>query len=126
MIRIINKRINDIVAFDYIKNDLYELTDCNFNKTFIINDRTIAIIMKVLFKRKHFILITFKLMYQRLDHSRAYRLKNLHLYTHKMNRFEILKDFDYDVCDVTKMIKIINKKPYVKTTIFETKMHIDF
>ena len=43
-----------------------------------------------------------------------------------MNRFEILKDFNYDVYDVIKMIKIINKKPRMKITIFITKMHIDF
>ena len=126
MIRIINKKRNDIVVFNYIKNDLYELTDCNFNKAFIINDRIIAIIMKVLFKRKYFILMTFELMHQRYNYSKAYRLKNLHFYVYKVNRFKILKDFDCDVCDVIKIIKIINKKLSVKITIFKARMHIDF
>ena len=43
-----------------------------------------------------------------------------------MNRFEILKDFDCDVCDVMKMIKIINKNFYIKITILIARMHIDF
>ena len=55
--------MNDIVVFNYMKDDFYELTNCNFNKTFIINDRIIVIITKILFERKHFILITFKLMH---------------------------------------------------------------
>ena len=65
-------------------------------------------------------------MHQRFDHSKTYKLKNLHFHTHKMNRFEVLKDFDCDVCDITKIIKIINKKSYMKTTISIIKMHIDF
>ena len=109
-----------------MKNNLYELIDYNFDKAFILINRTIIIITKILFKRKHFIFITFELMYQRFDYSKAYKLKNLHLHVHEMNRFEILKDFDYDVYDVTKMIKIINKKFYVKITILIIKMHIDF
>ena len=43
-----------------------------------------------------------------------------------MNRFKILKNFDYDVYDATKMIKIINKKSYMKITIPAARMHIDF
>ena len=65
-------------------------------------------------------------MHQRFNYLRIYRLKNLYLYIYEMNRFEILKDFDYDVCDVTKIIKIINKEFRIKITIFEAKMHIDF
>ena len=53
-------------------------------------------------------------------------MKNLHLYIHKVNRFEILKDFDYNVYNVIKMIKIINKKFYIKITILITKIYIDF
>ena len=53
-------------------------------------------------------------------------MKNLYLHVYEMNRFEISKNFDYDVCDVIKMIKIINKKFYVKIIISATKMHIDF
>ena len=126
MIRIINKKTNNIVALDHVKNNLYELIDCNFDKAFVSIDRTIAIITKVLFERKYFTLITFELMHQRFNYSKTYKLKNLHLYIHEMNRFEILEDFDCDVCDVIKMIKIINKKPRVKITISITKMHIDF
>ena len=65
-------------------------------------------------------------MHQRFDHSGIYKLKNLYFYAHKVNRFEILKDFDYDMCDVIKMIKIINKKFYMKIMISIIKMHIDF
>ena len=126
MIRIINKKTNDIVAFNYMKNDFYELTNCNSDKIFITNNQIIVIIIKILFKRKYFISMTFELMHQRFDYLKAYRLKNLHFYAYKMNRFKILKDFDYDVYDVTKMIKIINKKPRVKIIISEIKMHIDF
>ena len=86
----------------------------------------IVIITKILFERKHFIFITFKLIHQRFNHSKIYKLKNLHLYAHEMNRFKVLKDFDYDVCDVTKIIKIINKKPRIKITISTTKIYIDF
>ena len=43
-----------------------------------------------------------------------------------MNRFEILKDFDCDVYDVTKMIKIINKKSHIKITILIIKIYIIF
>ena len=53
-------------------------------------------------------------------------MKNLHFYVYEMNQFEVLKDFDCDVCDVMKMIKIINKKFRVKITISAAKMHIDF
>ena len=126
MIRIINKKTNNVVVFNYVKNDLYELTDCNFDKAFISINRTIVIITKILFKRKHFIIITFELIYQRFDYSRTYKLKNLHLYIYEINRFKVSKDFDCDVCDVMKMIKIINKKFYVKITISATRMHIDF
>ena len=63
IIRIINKKTNNVIAFNYIKNNFYELTDCNFNKTFILINRTIVIITNILFKRKHFIFITFKLIY---------------------------------------------------------------
>ena len=70
--------------------------------------------------------MTFKLIYQRFDYSKAYRLKNLHLYIYKMNRFKILKDFDCDVYNVTKIIKIINKKSHIKITISVIKMYIDF
>ena len=63
MIRIINKKTNNVIAFNYIKNNFYELINCNFDKTFISINRTIIIIIKVLFKRKYFTLITFKLMY---------------------------------------------------------------
>ena len=65
-------------------------------------------------------------MYSRFNYSKVYKLKNLHLYVHEMNRFKILKDFDCDVYDVIKMIKIINKKSYVKMTISAAKMYIDF
>ena len=82
--------------------------------------------MKILFKRKYFIFMTFELIYQRFDYSRVYKLKNLHFYTHKMNRFKILKDFDCDVYDVIKIIKIINKKLRMKITILITKIYIDF
>ena len=61
-------------------------------------------------------------MYQRFNYLKIYKLKNLHLYTHKVNRFEILKDFDCDVCDVIKIIKIINKKFYIKITILTIKI----
>ena len=63
MIRIINKKINNIVAFDYVKNNFYKLIDYNFDKTFISINRIIIIITKVLFKRKYFIFIIFKLMH---------------------------------------------------------------
>ena len=63
MIRIIDKRINNVVVFNYIKNDFYELIDYYFNKAFISINRTIIIIMKVLFKRKHFIFIIFELIH---------------------------------------------------------------
>ena len=63
MIRIINKKTNNIVAFNYIKNGFYELINYNFDKTFISINRTIAIITKILFKRKHFIFIIFELIY---------------------------------------------------------------
>lgn len=64
MIRIIaKKKRNDIVVFNYIINAFYKLTNCNFDKTFIINNRIIVTITKILFKRKHFILIIVKLMY---------------------------------------------------------------
>ena len=63
MIRIINKRTNDIIIFDHIKNDSYELIDCNFDKAFVSINRIITIITKILFERKHFIFITFKLIY---------------------------------------------------------------
>ena len=63
IIRIINKRINNVVVFDYVKDDLYELTNCNSDKTFITNDRTIAITTKILSERKHFTLMTFELMH---------------------------------------------------------------
>ena len=109
-----------------MKNNLYELIECNFDKAFISINRTITIITKILFKRKHFTLMTFELIYQRFDYSRIYKLKNLHLHIYKVNRFEILKDFNCDICDVIKMIKIINKKSYMKTTISITKIHIDF
>ena len=65
-------------------------------------------------------------MHQRFNYSKIYKLKNLHLYIYEMNRFEILKNFNYDVFDITKMIKIINKKPRIKITILITKMYIDF
>ena len=126
MIRIINKRMNNIVAFDHMKNNFYKLINCNFDKTFISIDRTIVIIIKVLFKRKHFIFIIFELMHQRFNHSRIYKLKNLHLYAHKMNRFKILKNFDCDVYNVIKMIKIINKKFCIKITILIIRIYIDF
>ena len=42
-----------------------------------------------------------------------------------MNRFKILKDFNYDVCDVTKIIKIINKKFYIKITISIIKEYLN-
>ena len=109
-----------------MKNNFYELIDCNFDRTFISINRTIVIIIKILSKRKHFIFMIFKLIYQRFNHSKIYKLKNLHFYIYKINRFEILKDFDYDVCDVIKIIKIINKKSHIKITILITKMHIDF
>ena len=118
--------MNNIVVFNHIKNNLYKLIDYNFDKAFISINRIIVIIIKILSERKHFIFITFELIYQRFNHLKAYKLKNLHLYAHKMNRFEILKDFDCDVCDVTKMIKIINKKSHIKITISTIKMHIDF
>ena len=126
IIRIINKRTNNIVVLDHIKNGFYELINCNFDKTFISINRTIAIITKVLFKCKHLIFMTFELIYQRFDYSKTYKLKNLHLHIHEMNRFEISKDFDYDVYDVTKMIKIINKKFRIKITISAARIHIDF
>ena len=43
-----------------------------------------------------------------------------------MNRFKILKSFDYDVYNVIKIIKIINKKSYIKITILKVKIYIDF
>ena len=70
--------------------------------------------------------MTFELIHQRFNHLKIYKLKNLHLYAYKMNRFEILKDFDCDVCDVIKMIKIINKKSRIKITILIIKIYIDF
>ena len=63
MIRIIDKKTNNIVAFNYVKNNLYELINYNFDKAFISINQTITIIIKILFERKHFILITFELMY---------------------------------------------------------------
>ena len=63
MIRIINKRINNVIALNYVKNGFYELIECNFDKTFISIDRTIVIITKILFKRKHFIFMTFELIH---------------------------------------------------------------
>ena len=63
IIRIIDKKINNVVVFDYVKNDLYELINCNFDKIFISINRIIAIIIKVLFERKHFIFIIFELMH---------------------------------------------------------------
>ena len=109
-----------------MKNGLYELINCNFDKAFISINQTIAIITKILFERKYFIFMIFELMHQRFDHLKIYKLKNLHLYAHEMNQFKILKDFDCNVCDVMKMIKIINKKSYIKITISAAKMHIDF
>ena len=38
-----------------------------------------------------------------------------------MNQFKISKDFDYDVYNVIKIIKIINKKSYIKITILIIK-----
>ena len=109
-----------------MKNNLYKLIECNFDKAFISINRIIAIITKVLFERKHFIFMTFELMHQRFNYSRVYKLKNLHFHIHKVNRFEILEDFDYDVYDVMKIIKIINKKSRIKITISIIKIYIDF
>ena len=36
MIRIINKKINNIIIFNYIKNNFYKLINYNFDKVFII------------------------------------------------------------------------------------------
>ena len=63
IIRIINKKTNNIVVLDHIKNNFYELINYNFNKTFISINRIIIIITKILFKRKHFIFIIFELIY---------------------------------------------------------------
>ena len=38
-----------------------------------------------------------------------------------MNRFKILKNFDYDVYDAIKIIKIINKKSYIKIRYLQQK-----
>ena len=64
-------------------------------------------------------------MYQRFDYSKIYQLKILYFYIYKVNRFEILKDFDYDVCDVIKIIKIINKKFRMKIIVPEAKLYIN-
>ena len=126
MIRIINKRTNNVVAFDHMKNGFYELINYNFDKAFISINQIIVIITKILFERKHLIFIIFELMYQRFNYLRAYKLKNLHFHAYEMNRFKILKDFDCDVCDAIKIIKIINKKSRIKIIISIIKMHIDF
>ena len=109
-----------------MKNGFYELINYNFDKTFISINRTVVIITKILLKRKYLIFMTFELIYQRFNHLKIYKLKNLYLYVHKVNRFEISKDFDCDVYDAIKIIKIINKKSCMKTTILAARIHIDF
>ena len=52
----------------------------------------------------------FKLIYQRLGHPGLYRLKGLHLYTYRVEDFNVLKNFQYNTYDQAKIIKIINRE----------------
>ena len=65
-------------------------------------------------------------MYQRLRHSKMYRLKNLYLFVERVKIFDVLKNYRYNVYDTFKMIKIINKKLKIKIIILKIKIYIDF
>ena len=53
-------------------------------------------------------------------------MKNFHLFVEGVKIFDVSKNYQCDVYDAFKIIKIINKKSKIKIIVSETKMHTDF
>ena len=68
----------------------------------------------------------FELVYKRLNHTSAYRLKDLHQHTSDIKTFDVLTNFEYKVYNVLKIIRIINREPKTKTTMPEARLYTDF
>ena len=67
-----------------------------------------------------------ELMHQRLRHPGSHRLKGLHLHAHKVEDFDVPKNFQYDICDQAKMVRAINRAPREKTTVPGARLHSDY
>ena len=138
-VKIVDKHINKTVARGYVSDGLYELTDCKSDRAFVTQEIAVQKqtareqvsqkameqparnLIKDYTSRK-----IFELVHQRLGHVGMYRLKDLHQHVSGIEAFDVPSEFEYKVCDASKIIRTINRKPRTKTTVPKARLYTDF
>lgn len=121
-VRIIKSATGGIVAKGYARNSLYQLTESQSDTAFISRNledpdhETKSTKAVDSFRRLH----------QRMGHTGAHRLRDIHLHAKGVETIEPPKEFQCDVYNATKMTQKINKHPLPKETIPGTRIHTDF